>query len=192
MLRSANHANLSVMARKRNSRNQSAGRRGTPPRTTAQYDAKSEKFKDTWDRVVAVVSKLRSEKTSLQQAAKEQGISPRTVKRWAGSALQKQESGKWTARKSDTLLRVLTIPTAGGPREIGVRGSRQATQLANYWNVVRRYLETGDQKQLAKFRGKFIKDADGVQIVFITELKELKRLSSAGVLTFESIYARTV
>ena len=73
--------------------------KSSPPRTATQYHAKPEKFKDMWDRVVNVVSKMRTEKTSLQRAARELGISPRTVKRWAGSALQKPGSGKWIAKR---------------------------------------------------------------------------------------------
>jgi hypothetical protein len=161
------------------------------PRTAAQYHAKPERFKGIWDRVVSVISKLRSEKTSLQKASHEQGISPRTVKRWAGSALQKRTSGKWAAKKSDRLLRVLMIPTSDGTREIGVRGSRQATLLAEYWNAIHKYLETGDASQLAKFQGKFIRDASGVQIPLPTDRAELNRLGSAGVLSFESLYARS-
>src|SRR5258708_16308399 len=118
--------------------------KASPPRTADQYYAKPEKFKDMWDRVVNVVSKMRNEKASLQKAAKELGISPKTVKRWAGSALQKRGGGKWSAKKTDTLLRVLTIPASDGTREIAVRGSRQATQLAEFWNAVHRYLQTGD------------------------------------------------
>jgi hypothetical protein len=133
---------------------------------------------------------MRSEKASLQKVSKEYGISPHTVKRWAGSVLQKQSSGKWVARKGDTLLRVLTIPTPEGTREIGVRGSRQATRLALFWNAVRRYVETGDSSKLKRFTGKYIRDATGAQIPFITDLKQLNRLGSAGVLSFESLYAR--
>jgi hypothetical protein len=72
-----------------------------------------------------------------------------------------------------------------------VRGSRQATQLAEYWNAVHRYLETGDASRLEKFRDKSIKDADGVQILLPTDRTELNRLGSAGVLSFESLYARS-
>lgn len=162
------------------------------PRTLSQYNAKPEKFKDTWDRVVGVISKLRSERTSLQKAAKEEGISPQTVKRWAGSSLQKQRSGKWSAKKSDTLLRILKVPTPEGVREIAVRGSRQATTLAEYSNAVLRYFQTGDRSQLKKFKGKFIKDSDGIQTPLITDRNLLNRLGSAGVLSFESLYARSV
>jgi hypothetical protein len=161
------------------------------PRTAAQFDAKPEKFKDTWDRVVSVISRMRSEKKSLQRTAKEHGVSPRTVKRWASSALQKTSGGKWAAKKSDSLLRVLTIPTPDGTRELGVRGSREATRLAEYWNAVRYYLATGDASQLAKFEGKCVKDANGDKIPFITDRRELNRQGSAGILSFESLYSRS-
>jgi hypothetical protein len=161
------------------------------PRTAIEYHAKPEKFKNMWDRVVNVVSKMRSEKASLQQAAREIRISPRTVKRWAGSALQKRPSGKFVTKKNDTLLRVLTIPASDGTREIAVRGSKQATHLANYWNAIHRYLQTGDASRLKKFEGQFIKDANGEQIPLPTNRKDLNRLASAGVLSFESLYARS-
>jgi hypothetical protein len=169
-----------------------AFRKQKAPRTAAQYHAKSEKFKNTWDRVVSVVSKMRSEKASLQKASKEEGISPRTVKRWAGSALQKQSNGKWVAKKRNTLLKILKIPTSEGPQEIGIRDSRQATRLAHYWNALNRYLETGDSSKLKKFSGKSIKDANGAQIPFITDLQLLNRLGSFGVWRFESLYARAL
>jgi hypothetical protein len=135
---------------------------------------------------------MRGEKTSLQKTAHEHGISPRTVKRWAGSALRKRSNGKWVAKRSDSLLRVLTVPTPEGTREVGVHGSRQATQLAEYWNAVHRYLETGDDSRLEEFRGQFFKDADGVQIMLPTDGALLNRLGSAGVLSFESLYSRSV
>jgi hypothetical protein len=141
--------------------------------------------------MVSVVSKMRSEKLSLQKAAQDHGISPRTVKKWAGKALQKRANGKWVASKSDNLLRVLTIPTSDGTREVAVRGSKQATLLADYWNAVHRYLETGDASRLIKFRGKHIKDATGEQLPLPTDRAELNRLGSAGVLSFESLYARS-
>jgi hypothetical protein len=160
-------------------------------RTAAQYRAKPEKFKDMWDRVVSVVSKMRTEKTSLEKAAREAGVSPRTVKRWAGSALQKRVSGKWVAKKSDTLLRVLKVPMVDGPREIAVRGSAQAKLLAEYWNALQRYLQTGDDSKLKKYRGKSVRDANGVEIFLPTDRNLLQRLGFAGVLSFESMYGRT-
>lgn len=161
------------------------------PRTTVQYHGRSEKFRDRWDRVVGVISQMRNERTSLKRAAKEAGLDPQTVVHWAGSALKKTSNGRYAAKRSDQLLRVLKIPDPHGTRDIAVRGSRQATQLAEYWNAVHRYLETGDSSRLEKFRGKSIKDADGVQIHLPTDRVELNRLGSAGVLSFESLYAKS-
>jgi hypothetical protein len=88
------------------------------PRTEAQYLAKPEKFKDTWDRVLGVVSKMRREKISLAEASRDAGISPRTVTRWGKTALQKQKNGKYAAKKSDSLLRLVMIPTPDGTRDM--------------------------------------------------------------------------
>jgi hypothetical protein len=162
------------------------------PRTAEQYFAKTRRFQNLWDRVVTVVSKIRGHKTSLQQAAREIGISPRTVLRWAGSALQKNARGRYTAKPSDQLLRVLMVPTPDGPSEIAIRGSRKAKEIGEYWNAVHRLLETGDESALQKFEGKFLTDVDGNRLPFLTDRTQLKRLGSAGVLSFESIYWRNV
>ena len=165
--------------------------RSTPPRTAEQLLARPERFQDTWTRVTNVLAKMRSTQVSLQQASKEIGISPRTVTRWGHTALRKEPNGRYAAKRSDPLLRVLKVPTADGSREIGVRGSRQASVLGEYWAQVHKYLATGDASGLAKFKGKQIKDATGATVPLVTDLKELNRLGSAGVLSFESLYARS-
>lgn len=161
------------------------------PRTEAQYLAKPEKFKDSWDRVLTVVSKMRSEKVSLTRASRDVGISPRTVTRLGRSALRKRKNGTYAAKAKDNLLRLVMIPTTEGAREIAVRGSEQASLLGEYWNAVYRYLQTGDQSRLRQFRSKHIKDANGVEVLLPTDRAVLDRLGSAGVLSFESLYART-
>jgi hypothetical protein len=182
--------NKKRQAKSGRTRHSSNERARKPPRTAAQYNVKPEKFKDTWARVISVIFKLRNEKTSLTKAAQERGISPRTVKRWARSALQKRANGKWSPTKSDRLLREMKIPTSEGKRDILVRGSRQATLLAEYWNAVDKYLSIGDASKLVSFEGKFFKDANGVQIPFLTDRAVLDRMGSAGVLSFESLYVR--
>jgi hypothetical protein len=168
-----------------------AKRKRAAPKTAAQYLAESQEIRDRWNRVVGVVTKMRNDKVSLQKAAREIGISPRTVARMSGKALQKGPNGRYSAKASDRLLRVLKIPTDSGTSEIGVRGSRKATQLSKYWEAVHVYLATGDDSSLRKFRGKYITDADGTKTPFLTDLDELDRLGSAGVLSFESLYARS-
>jgi hypothetical protein len=161
------------------------------PRTEAQYQARPEKFKETWDRVLSVISKMRTDKISLTQASRDVGVSPRTVTRWGKSALRKQKNGKYAAKASDKLLRIVMIATPEGMREIAVRESKQVSLLAEYWNALHRYLQTGDAAQLKTFQGKHIKDANGVDVPLLTDLPVLNRLGSAGVLSFESLYARS-
>jgi len=159
------------------------------PRTAKQFSAMSPRSQDRWNRITHVVSKVRADGVSLKQASKEFGLDPRTVIRWAKPALRKGRNGRYSARPTDTLLRVLAIPSPEGVREIALRDSRQASRLGEYWTAVRKFLATGDASGLENFRGKRITDASGKRIPLLTDLEELNRLGSAGVLSFESLYA---
>ena len=152
----------------------------------AQPDAEQEK----WNRVLRVIAKMRTEGLSLKKAAKEAGVSPRTVAKRAGRAIKKGENGRYAVSKRDSLLRVVQVPTSDGSRDIALRNSRQASTLAQYWDAVQKYLRTGDATRIEKFRDKQIKDANGNPVELITDLRELNRLGSAGVLSFESLYSR--
>lgn len=163
---------------------------GREPRTLAQFLTKSARSQETWNRVTHVVSKMRSSNVSLSEASREYGLNPRTVLRLGKKALTKRANGRYTAKAADDLLRVLLIPTSDGPSEIAVNDSRQATLLAEYWIAIHKYLETGDALLLRKIRRKTITDADGKRIRLIKDLAELERLGSAGVLSFESLYAK--
>lgn len=134
---------------------------------------------------------MRTDGISLTQASREYGIDPRTVALLGFRALRKGANGRFKAKASDHLLRILVIPTPDGLQEVATRDSRQASQIAEYSNAVHKYLETGDDSSLKKFRGFRITDAKGSQVPLITNLDELDRLGSAGVLSFESLYARS-
>jgi hypothetical protein len=161
------------------------------PRNAEAFFSMSQRNQDAWTRATQVISKMRSEKISLSTASRQVGVDPRTVRRLAASALSKADNGRYTAKRSDRLLRVLVVPDAQGNREIAVRTSRASTQLALYSNAVQRYLQIGDSSQLRKFQNVELKDASGNRITLLTDLSDLNRLGSAGVLSFESLYART-
>jgi hypothetical protein len=133
---------------------------------------------------------MRHDGLSLTEASRDVGIRPETVRRHAGSALRKTKSGKYEARASDSVLRVLVVPALGGPAEIVTRGSRSASILAEYANAVQTFLQTGDDSELQQFRGQHLIDAGGKRIPLLTDLDELERLGAVGVLSFESLYAR--
>lgn len=95
-------------------------------------------------------------------------------------------------RKRPWMRRKLKVPTRKGLREIAVRSSRQASEIGRYWNAVHTYLATGDTSALRRFRGVRVIDRNGEHVPLLTDLDDLDRLGNARVLSFESIYARTV
>jgi hypothetical protein len=158
------------------------------PRTSKQYFTLPEIQKDRWENATHVVSKMRSENISLTKAAREYGLTPKAVLARAGSALRKTKSGRYVARPSDKLLRVLKLP---GQIEVAVRDSATASKIAEYWDAVDKFVGTGDSSKLKKFRRLKLLDEKGKRIKLLTDLAELQTMGSAGVLSFESLYART-
>jgi hypothetical protein len=161
------------------------------PTTARQYFSKSRQFQETWDSVAHVISKMRSSRVSLRKASREFGVDPGQVIKLGRSALRKQKNGRYAARKTDRLLRVLGVLAVDGKREIALRDSHQASVIGSHWDAVQRYLQTGDDSALQKFHGKRITDASGKRHRLLTDLDELNRLGSAGVLSFESLYGRS-
>lgn len=115
---------------------------------------------------------------SASRAARENGISLRTLKQQAGPALvQDRPGGRFRAIQRDPLLRPLQIPGKHGPVEIDV-GLSAARKFARYKADVNRAL-AGDPKALAKWRGKKIA---GVELV--TDVKVLADQADKGLLPY--------
>lgn len=102
---------------------------------------------------------------------------------------RRDKGGRRSPIRPDTRLRFLLILVVQGVREVTIRGSREASQIGKFWAAVQRYLQTGDDSALTKFRGRYVTDTSGNRYFFLTDLRQLDRLASAGVLSFESIYA---
>lgn len=136
-----------------------------------------------------LTSKMRANpRLSLSKVAKELGIDAKTAIRLAGRSLRKDKRGRWTATKTDTLLRVLTLPGPRGEREIPTKDSRTASQLGRYLNAVRRYVHNGDAEALKEFRRLKLVDASGRRISLVTNLRKLDELGHAGLLSFHIMY----
>lgn len=157
--------------------------------TVEEFFAMPERDQELWKNITQAITEVRAD-ASLPQASRQFDLDPRTVRRFAGPGLRKLRNGRWVARNNDHLLRVLVIPTLQGLSEIGLRDFRQASLLGKYWTAVERYRDTGDASALREFRGKYIIDSTGKRIRLLTDLRALDRLGSAGVLSFESVYAR--
>jgi hypothetical protein len=157
------------------------------PNTARQYFSLSRKNQETWDSIGHVISKIR-EGMTLPKAAKEFGLSAKTATSLGRTALRKKRNGRYVAKKEDQLLRVVNALTTEGKKEIATRDSRQASIIGGHWAAVQKFLQTGDDSALLKFAKKRIVDARGKRYRLLTDLKELERLGSAGVLRFESMY----
>jgi hypothetical protein len=133
-------------------------RRKTLPRNEREAQART--------RTLHALASMRRG-ASLSLAARENGVSPRTMKRYAGSALlQRRTGGRIRARKSDRLVRYLQIPGPGGPIEITAHGSKQASEFAKYKSAVNRLLR-GELNALADWHGKKIA---GIQLITDTKV----------------------
>lgn len=167
----------------------STKRQFVSPRTVEEFFAMPERDRDIWNNIGQAVTEVRAG-ASLRQASRKFDLDPRVVQRRAPTALRKLTNGRWAARPHDRLLRVLVIASRKGLHEIGVRDSRQASLLGKYWTAVERYRDTGDASALREFRGKHIIDATGKQVRLLTDRGALDHLGSAGVLSFETLYAK--
>ena len=115
---------------------------------------------------------------SASRAARENGISLRTLKRNAGEALvQDHPGGRFRVKKNDPLLRPLQVPGKRGPVNIDV-GLRTARKFAKYKADVNRAL-AGDRKALVKWQGKKIA---GVEL--ITDVRVLADQADKGLLPY--------
>ena len=160
---------------------------GKKPTTARQYFSMPPQDQETWDSVAHVISRMR-DRVSLRKASEEFGVAPNVVVRLGRSALRKR-NGRYVATKTDRLLRVLTILGSKGKKEIATRDSRQASLVGGHWAAVQRYLQTGDDSALLRFKGKKVTDASGKRHLLLTDLEELDRKASAGALSFESMCA---
>lgn len=141
----------------------------------------SKRSQSARDRAFSALSSMRRG-ASLSRAARENGVTVRTVQRYVGRALvQDRRGGRIRAAKSDRLVRNLQIPGPAGPVEIKVRGSKTASEVAKYKAAVNRFLR-GDRNALANWHGKKIAGID-----LITAESTLKSLAVKDLLPY-SLY----
>jgi hypothetical protein len=161
-----------------------------PPRTADELFARPKRFQDLWDRAVQVPAEMRRLGLSLPQASRKLRVTTKTVLRVAGPAFTKKR-GKYQVKPVDRLLRVLVIPGKKGLREIVVRDSCEASVVGRYWSAVEKALGPAqDAAALLKLPRKIVRDENGKRVRLLTNLDELRRQASAGVLHFESMYGR--
>jgi hypothetical protein len=175
--------------KKKRSKQPQRRRQISRPRTAKQYSAMSDSAKERWNRVPQAITRMRDHKLTLKQAAKAFGLTTVELRKLAGPALQKKK-GRYVARPTDNLIREAFVPTSKGLKAVILGDSREASRLGRYWDDVREYSYTGDASGLKKPLTKAITDINGKRVRLITNPDEIDRLAHAGVLSFESLYAR--
>ena len=179
---------MAIISKRKRSRQ--SGRKSKAPRTVEQYFAQPTRQQARLANVAHALTSMRAEGLTLKEAARKFHLAPSTVLKYGGGGIKKNTAGRYEARASDRMPRALAFLSPRGVREIVVRGSREASKLSKYWIAVEQFLETGDDSLLRRFQGATVTDAFGQSIPLITDLDRLEHLGSAGVLSFESIYAR--
>ena len=140
-----------------------------------------------YDRAVNALNQMRTSGLSLTRAAKEAGTTPRAIQKYVGSALQRDDGGRISARTSDRLYRRMTAITNDGPVTIEVRGSRTASLLGRHANAVQQFVQTGDARDLRAFRGRSVNRHQ-----LASDPDVIRRLARRGALDFEDLYDLTV
>jgi hypothetical protein len=157
---------------------------GTRARPTYQTSALADNPR--YETALRVVSRIRHG-ASLTTAAKEFGIAPDTVRRYAGSALERDTRGRWTAKPADRLYRSMRFLDSRGLTTAEPASSREASKLSAYWRAVDAFID-GDLKPLRRFRRMRLRTRHKTSLRFITDPAELERLGYAGQLSYEDLY----
>lgn len=169
------------MARRDFRKGAKAAVRYLEPHTHKQYD--------TQRRVLDALSeKRRNPKLSLSAAAKHTGTTVKTIRSYAGPALEIR-SGRIDVKPVDRIGRKLQILTPKGLESVLVRNSRDASRISKHHHAVRHALLTfgTDTHALKRFEGKTLK-AGGKTYTFVTDYRTITRLARAGDVNFLDIY----
>jgi hypothetical protein len=162
-------------------------RRGQGIRTVSGYLNLRPSARMARGRALDALSRMRRQRLSLSSAARAAGTTPANVSRHAGAAIKKSGQRNYVASSSDMLFRRMHIITMDGTQVIDVKNSRDASLIAQHFDAVGHFLDTGDDSRLKPFNGRSVK-AGSKSYEFLTDLDELERLGRAGEFSFESIY----
>lgn len=123
-----------------------------------------------------VLSLMRTEGLTFTDAAKRVGVSPNAVLRHVGSALEKK-NGRWRAKRSDRLYRIMPVLGPDGYVDVEPRDSREASLIGKHNSAIGHDLFTGDDSRLRKFDGESVQG-----VSFETDLDTIDDWANRGVL----------
>ena len=134
--------------------------KGVPkPVSSRSWNTLSPREQLARERALEVLSHARRSGQSLSRLSREHKISAEAVLK-ATNSFEKVK-GRWKAKKTDKISRIMAINENGKELFIEVTDSRYATIIGKYHSAVKEYLNTGNTEVLAEFEGKKVKDSSG-------------------------------
>lgn len=153
-------------------------------RSRKQWESLSVSEQETYDRVLDAISLARREGVSLLEAAARSGTSPKTVKCYAGSALERR-GRKVRAAGGDRLFRRMRALTTEGRKVVDLHGSRVASRVSQHQRAIDRYLRGHGEDELRHVRGKRV---GGFELE--VDPDALEAAADRDEVRFEDIYAK--
>jgi len=127
------------------------------------------------------LSLARRENLDFATAARRSGVDPLAARWWLADTVS-GAGDTMTVTDADRLLRSMFVYSGGQAVPVDVRGSRQATRIAEYHRAVAAFLD-GDLKALEPFRGVTIA---GVELEADPDV--IEDMGRFGEFEFEDIY----
>jgi hypothetical protein len=133
--------------------------------------------------------KMMRQGASQKQAAKAVGVSSETLRRFQKqNTSSRREGRRWVIFDA----RPVTVLMATRGKLQDVTLSRDAaSDIGRHWVAINKFLESNDPSHLAPFVGLGLRDKRGKFWPFETRPNVLRKLDSAGELSFVDIYRQT-
>ncbi len=133
--------------------------------------------------------KLMKQGVSQKEAAKAVGVSAERLRRHQKQNTTSNHRGRrWII--IDPRPVTVVMATQGKMRDVTVSHDA-SSDIGHHWNAVNLFLETNDPSHLARFKGLGLRDVEGRFHPFETRPNVLRRMDSAGELSFIDIYRQT-
>jgi hypothetical protein len=133
--------------------------------------------------------KLMKQGASQRDAAKAVGVSTERLRRFVAENTETMRQGRrWII--SDRRPVTVLMATVGKIRDVTVTHDA-SSDIGRHWVAINKFLETNDRSHLAPFAGLGFRDVKGRFHPFETRPNILRKLDSAGELSFIDIYRQT-
>ncbi|MHB8602756.1 MAG: hypothetical protein ACYC6W_03475 [Nitrosotalea sp.] len=113
--------------------------------------------------------------SSLKNASETTRVSIPTIKKYIGSTLR-VKNRKTIARKSDNLLRKMSIYENGKEIFIQVKGRKKTSLIGKYHSAIGRLIAQNDMNKLQSFQEIKIRDIKGKVHRFETDVDKIKQI----------------